>query len=85
MTRDDPLGWAILIVANIPVYLILGRAFFDDWGGFFQCVRFWFTPDIISIFRGEHWDDVWAELKLLVFGAICYGAVYAEHRLFFGP
>ena len=27
-------------------------------------MKFYFTPDIISLFRGKFWEDNWAETKL---------------------
>lgn len=58
------LGWIILIIVNIPVYFVLGKLFFPTWEDFKEAVLFWITPDIISAFRGEFWEDWWAELKL---------------------
>jgi hypothetical protein len=34
--------------------------------------------------RGELIDDWWGTLKLFVFVALCFGAVYGEHEFFFG-
>ncbi len=77
--------WVLLAVVNTPVYLGLGALLFGDWGSFFDCLRFWFTPDWISLLRGEWGEDRWAELKLFVFGALCVGVVYGEHQFFFAP
>lgn len=71
----------ILAVVNIPVYLYLGKLFFGDWAGFWEVVRFWFTPDIISAFRGEYWEDWSAELKLGIFLVGCGAIVYGEYLL----
>jgi len=81
---SEPVRWVLLGLLNIPIYLGLGRFFFDDWSGFWSCVGFWFTPDWISLLRGEYFDDHWSELKLFVFVAICFAAVYGEYRFFFG-
>lgn len=27
-------------------------------------MKFYLTPDIISLFRGKFWEDYWAETKL---------------------
>lgn len=56
--------WIVLILANTPVYLLFGKAVFDDWDGFVECVKYWLMPDIISWLNGEGVDDWWAELKL---------------------
>jgi len=77
----------VLIVLNIPVYLLIGWVLFSDWGEFWECVRFWLTPDVISLFRGEWGEDWWAEMKLGVFSLACAACVYGEfllsQRLFF--
>ena len=75
--------WIILSFLNIPVFLGLGKLIFDDWSGFFECLRFWLTPDFISLFRGEWIDDWWSTAKLFVFVAICASVVYGEHKVFF--
>ena len=72
---------AILAVLNTPVYFFLGRSFFGDWDGVWEAVKFWLTPDIISIFRGEYFDDWWESTKLWVFVALCIGAVAAEYAI----
>ena len=38
---------------------------FKDWDEFVECVKFCFTPEIISALRGKYWEDVWAETKIL--------------------
>ncbi len=70
--------YVILGVANIPVYIFLGKLFFGDWHGFFECLKFWFTPDILSAFRGDFWEDWWSEFKLFVFVGLCVILVHAE-------
>ena len=69
----------VLAVVNIPLYLILGKFFFDGWSGFWDAVKFWLTPDLFSAFKGEYWDDWWAELKLGFFIVACGAAVVAEY------
>lgn len=71
--------WIILGVANVPVYLLLGRAVFGGWGEFWECVRFWLTPDLFSLVRGEWGEDWVAEFKLLAWAVVCAGIVWGEH------
>jgi hypothetical protein len=78
------VGWIILVVANIRLYWLVGWVVFKDWGDFWECVKFWLTPDIISLFRGEWIEDQWAQMKLFVWLALCAGAVLAE-GLALGP
>jgi len=80
-------GWVILALANIPVYLLLGRGFFKDRWEFFEAIEFWVTPDIVSGLRGEYHDDRAATLKLVVWLAACIASVVVEGALiqrFFG-
>ena len=72
---------AVLGVLNVPVYILIGRVLFEDWSGFWESVKFWLTPDIISWFRGEYWEDVWSEMKLWYFVVLCVAAVVVEHLL----
>ncbi len=71
----------VLGVANIPLYLLIGKVFLGGWAGFWDAVKFWLTPDVLSAFNGEYWDDWWAELKLGLFIAACGGCVYGEYVL----
>ena len=71
----------ILAVANIPVYWLFWKAFFKSWSDFAECLRFWLTPNIISMFRGEYWEDRHAEFKLLWFVLTCAAAPLAEWGL----
>lgn len=61
------------IIAGIVVLLLLFKPFFGDISGFWECVRFWLTPDIFSLFRGEWGEDWLAEMKL-GFWLFCGGA-----------
>lgn len=78
---------ALSILAGATVAALLFRAFFDDWNGFWNCVRFWLTPDIFSLFRGEWVEDRWAEVKLAVYVSLSVGSgwlAYAKLRDLFG-
>ena len=78
------VGWIILVAANIPLYWLVGWLLFKDWENFWDCVKFWLTPDIISLFRGEWIEDQWAQVKLSLWLVLCAGAVLAE-GLVLGP
>lgn len=68
----------MILAASIAVGLLVAgllfQAFFGDWDGFKECVRYYLTPDIISMFRGEWGEDGWAEMKLGVYVALCVGS-----------
>jgi hypothetical protein len=67
-----------LAVLNVPCYILLGKVLFGSWDDFLDAVRFWFTPEILSAFRGEFTDDLWAEFKLWVWATACIGLVGME-------
>lgn len=53
---------------------VLFRLFFDDLADFIDCLRLYFTPEIVSIFRGEWHESRWAYAKLLVYCGVCVGS-----------
>jgi len=71
-------GWIILAIVNAPVYWLIGWLVFDTWDEFWECVKYWLMPDIVSWFRGEALDDMWAEMKLFIFALMCAGVVFGE-------
>ncbi len=75
----SPLYWIILGAVNIPVAVGLGKLIFDSLEDFFECVKFWFKPDILSWIDGEYWKDTWAEFRFFCWIALCAFAIYAEH------
>ena len=52
----------IALITAAVLYVLL----FEDWDEFLECVKFCFTPEIISALRGKDWEDVWAETKILL-------------------
>lgn len=52
------------VVIGIVVALLLLKPFFGTREEFFGCLKFWMTPDIVSMFRGEYLTDWWSETKL---------------------
>lgn len=76
-------GWILVAlgVANIPVYIGLGKLLFDDMDGFLDAVRFCFTPRLISFFRGEYWEDYFAGVKMSVLIGASSAIVAAEYAL----
>ena len=79
--QDTWWYWLILVSINAPLFVWLGRWFFDGWAGFAECIRYWFTPDIWSMFRGEWSEDFFAELKLGAFFFLWGACVFGEHLL----
>jgi hypothetical protein len=58
---------------GVLVAILFFKLFFTDFSGFWECVRYWLRPDIISLFRGEWDEDRWAELKLFIWAALSVG------------
>lgn len=56
----------LAILVALFTAITLYKLLFDDIYDFGECIRFWFTPNIISWFRGELDRDWWAELKLII-------------------
>lgn len=81
---EQKMFWLIVLaVGNIPIYLLIGTIFFNGWADFFECIRFWLTPNIISMFRGEYGEDIMSEWKLGFFVLTCGGAVFVEYLALF--
>ena len=75
------------LVAGVGVMILLFKPLFGDKEEFIECVKFWITPDIFSLFSGEYLEDRWSELKLifwLVCGLLTGTGVYAGLMKLFG-
>lgn len=51
---------------------------FREWEEFWECIRFWLTPDWLSAFRGEFGEDMWSEMRLFFWVVLCGLAIYGE-------
>ncbi len=69
------------ILAGIITAAVLFKPFFNDKDDFINCVKFWLTPDIISVFKGEYFDDHWAEFKLVAWAGISAAIAYGTYQL----
>jgi len=68
------------VLVGIGVMVVTFKPFFGDRDGFVGCLKFYLTPDVISLFRGRWGEDRWAEMKLgvwLVLGVLGGLAVVA--------
>lgn len=68
----------ILLIANIPVYRFFFRLIFKNSDDFKESVKYSFTPDIFSLFKGRYWKDHVGEAKLSFFIFLCVIVVIAE-------
>jgi len=68
-------------IAGIITLSVMYRFLFRDKDELIECIKFWLTPDIISMFRGEYWDDHWAEFKLLIWVGTSTAVGYGVYLL----
>ena len=71
---DHP-GILILVGAlSVPVYITLAKMFWgEEFESLGETIKFLFIPDIISLFRGRFWDDLYATIKFKIFLFLCFG------------
>ncbi|WP_028551565.1 hypothetical protein [Paenibacillus sp. UNC451MF] len=80
------MNWSILIlillfIINYPVYRFIFKLFFYDADEFEESVRYSFTPNFISFFRGEYWKDKFSTVKLQAYSLVCIIVVVLEFAL----
>lgn len=81
----DLSNWIVVVgILNFPVFVLVGYGFYGSWDNYWSAVKFWIIPDVISLFRGEYVDDIWAELGLFFFVAICVGIIIFEYKFLGG-
>ncbi len=71
----------VAVIVAVIVLALLWKPMFGDARGFWNCVKFWFKPNIISMFQGEGMEDLFAELKLIVWLAIGVASGFAVFHL----
>ena len=54
----------LAVIAGLGVLVLLFKPFFGNADGFFECIKFWFTPEIFSLFFGKYFRDIFSEMKL---------------------
>lgn len=69
----------VLLLLNIPIYNFLFRFFFENEHDYNESIRHTFTPNIISLFRGEYWRDRFNTARLQFYILICIGVVVLEY------
>lgn len=75
------MEWILILflgVLNIPVYRFIYKFIFPRDEDFRESIRYSFTPDLFSLFRGEYWRDRIGEFKLGMFIFCCIAAVALE-------
>lgn len=77
----EALLFIFLLVVNIPVYKVIFRLLFDSMEEFYESVRYSFTPDMISLFRGDYVQDWFGEWKLTILILMCIGVTFLEFKM----
>lgn len=72
----------VLAVANIPIYWIMFRAFYNDGYDFGDALGYLVQPDIISLMRGEFTEDFYQSLKIWVYFMLCVATPCAEYVVY---
>lgn len=80
--RELSVREVISAAASLLVLWLMFPIFFNDRKDLFESIRFWFIPDVFSVFRGEYWLDSWAEWKLFIWLACAVAVGYGVYRLF---
>jgi hypothetical protein len=70
--------WAGLTIVNLPIFYYMRGLFFRSWSGFFEAIRYWFTPDMWSWCKDEWGHDIWAEFRLGLYAVACVAVMSAE-------
>jgi hypothetical protein len=73
---------AVLAVLNVPIYVAVLRAFFDDLAELAGGLWAWEAPPWARLWdalSGRWFDDQWAAAKLLVAGVLCGLLVLGEY------
>ena len=74
----EPILAIVLLVANIPIYKKILRFIFRDKEDINDSIKYSFTPDLFSFFKGNYWKDKVGEAKLSVFIFCCVAVVVIE-------
>lgn len=67
-----------LVMANVPVYLLVGRLLFGTWEKFLEAVRLWASMEALHGPMGDEQGHVSADARLGVFLACSAGTVLIE-------
>lgn len=79
---EHPLLVFIVLIFSIPIYLILAELFFGkNYKDLGEALHHLFTPDFISLLRGEFLSDQWHTMKFWLFLLICAGWVAAVSEM----
>ena len=73
--QTNPQLFSAAVGLGLFVAFCFFKPFFGDWSEFWECIRYWFTPDVISMFRGKWDEDRWATMKLFIWAGLSVGVM----------
>jgi hypothetical protein len=71
----------ILVLANIPVFIALGKVYFGSFSRFLDCIRYSEQSDFVSAMDGESWKDFRSTWELYFFIGGCVALLVGEYVL----
>ena len=77
-------SWFTCVAVCIPLYYLYWRFIFGSWDDFLEVLRYWFQPNLLSLFRGEFGEDFHATLKMSFFLILSGGSTVLVGFMFFG-
>jgi hypothetical protein len=72
------ITFVVLLIINIPVYLLIGKLLFRNWENFWDAFDWLSIPNFLTLFDKEYWIDWWAHFRLVIFLISCLGCVLGE-------
>jgi len=80
MENPEEMQLAASVISGLIGMALSFKLIFREPGDFREAIRYWFTPDIVSMFRGEWSRDYWNEFKLgmwFLSGGLCFYGTFA--------
>jgi len=69
------------VIGFLVTAALLFKVFFKDKDDFFSCVRYYFTPDIWSLLKGEFHQNFFAEGKIFLWLGLSAAMGFGIHQL----
>ena len=57
------------------------RVLFSNLDDLIEHVKFWLSPDAISLIRGDHIDEWWSQMKIWVWVGSATAVGYGVHQM----
>lgn len=77
-----PALFAAIAIANVPIYFLVARSFFDDWSELWLVLRNAFASPferLVMFFNGQSREAQWPTAKLLVLLIVLTLLVISEY------